>query len=413
MLKINEDRLMADLEALAQIGQAETGGMNRLALSAEDVAGRAWFKARVLADGFEFREDGAGNQSALLRSTVNPNARTVLAGSHLDSVPNGGKYDGPLGVLSALEALRTIREAGLQLPVHLEAINFTDEEGSVLGMIGSHGLTGHLQREEFARAKGGEAALFEGMRRIGISAESALASARDPQSLAGYVELHIEQGTRLESAHIDIGAVTSIVGIRWFWLQFAGQAAHAGTTPMDRRADAMLGAARFVQQVRERVMQRYLPGVVNCGQLQVQPGAFNIVAAQARLALEFRHATEDQLDQMEADLLALAQTIAEECGLMLTIEPLTTHAAALMDERVVSAIETAAAGLGLRHTRLASFAGHDAQSLCRVTPSAMIFVPSVDGISHNPREYTRQQDVVNGANVLLHTIVALSDQFNS
>ena len=399
---------MVDLESLAQIGPTKDGGVTRLALSAVDMEGRNWFRALVLADGFEFREDGVGNQSALLRSTLNPEARTLLAGSHLDSVPNGGKYDGPLGVLSAFEALRTIRESGLRLPVHLEAINFTDEEGSVLGMLGSHGLTGHLRREEFALAKGGGAALQEGMQRIGITAESALAAGRDPQSLAGYVELHIEQGTRLESAHIDIGAVTSIVGIRWFWLRFAGQAAHAGTTPMDRRADAMLGAARFVQQARECVMQRYLPGVVNCGQLYVQPGAFNIVTAEARLALEFRHATEEQLDEMEADLLGLARAIANECGLMLDIEALTRHEAARMDERVVAAIESAAGALGLSHTRLASFAGHDAQSLCRVTPSAMLFVPSVGGISHNPREYTRRQDVINGANVLLNTLLALS-----
>lgn len=406
MLTINRPRLLKDLEDLGRIGKTAAGGISRPALSAADVLGREWFRNRVERSGLVFRQDGAGNLSAVLPA-ADPEALTLLAGSHLDTVPDGGRFDGALGVLAALEALRTIQEAGLIVPAHLEAISFTDEEGALLGMLGSHAATGQLAETDLAQSRGGDEALAAGMARLGITTESILAARRDPKTLLAFVELHIEQGTRLEEAGIDIGVVTSIVGIRSYWLRFIGDAAHAGTSPMASRADALWGASTFVMRARELVMAQFFPGVVNCGQLQVQPGAFNIVPGESHLALEFRHGTEAQLDEMEAALLALAEEVADTYNLALIMEPFGQCKAAPMDEGVMQAIEKAAVKLSLSHKRLVSFAGHDTQAMSTITPSAMLFVPSVDGISHNPREFTRPEDVVNGANVLLHALLEL------
>jgi N-carbamoyl-L-amino-acid hydrolase len=406
MLRINARRLLDDLEALGEIGRTPQGGVSRPAMSPADVEGRAWFRARVEAAGLEFRRDGAANLSAVLPAG-DPTAPTLLTGSHLDTVPNGGRYDGALGVLAALEILRTLRQAGLSLPVHLEAISFTDEEGELQDQLGSRALAGTLTARDLDRPRGGGDKLAAGMRRLGVTHQGMLAARRDPQDLLAFVELHVEQGPRLETAGIDIGVVTAIVGIRSYWLRFLGQAAHAGTTPMDARADAVWGAAAFVRSARDLVMARFSPGVVNCGQIQVRPGAFNIVPAEAHLALELRHGSEAHLDDMEDALFNLAEGLAQAQGLTLERELVARCIAAPLDEGVMGAIERVASRLGLSHRRLMSFAGHDTQAMSAITPSAMLLVPSVGGTSHNPREFTRQEDVVNGANTLLHTLLGL------
>ncbi|GAB4572624.1 MAG: Zn-dependent hydrolase [Anaerolineae bacterium] len=408
MLTVNAHRLLDDLADLSRIGATPDGGVHRPALSPADMAARAWFQERVEAAGLRFAQDGAGNLSAVLPCD-NPQARTLLCGSHLDSVPNGGRFDGPLGTLAALEALRTIQEAGLDLPVHLEAIAFTDEEGAHHHLLGSRALTGLLPAEELPHPHGRPKAFQAGLERAGLTFESILSAARSPETLAGYVELHIEQGRRLEQARINIGAVTAIVGIRSFWLTFTGQAAHAGTTPVNERQDALRGAAEFVLWAQQMVIDRFLPGTVNCGIVETLPGAFNIVPGRVRLALEFRHDSADQLDAMQKTLLALAQDAAQVHDLHLAVTPLGGVEPATFDEVVVQAIERAAGRLGLTCTRLLSFAGHDAQNLSRITPAAMIFVPSVEGISHNPAEFTRDKDVINGANTLLHTLLILAE----
>jgi N-carbamoyl-L-amino-acid hydrolase len=407
MLTINESRLLEDLDALSQIGRTPDGGVSRPALSPADAEGRAWFRQRVLDAGLEFRQDGAGNLSAVLLAQ-DPAAQTLLTGSHLDTVPNGGRFDGALGVLSALECLRTIQESGLALPVHLEAISFTDEEGEILGLLGSHAVAGRLTAEDLQRARGGQGKLDHGLRRLGLTRSGLLAARRDPSRLRAFVELHIEQGDRLEEAQIDIGVVTAIVGIRSFWLHFGGKAGHAGTTPMSRRVDALWGATTFVQRARKLVMNFFAPGVMNCGQVLVEPGAFNVIPGTVHLALEFRHGSEEHLDNMERALLELAKDVAREYHLTLEIEQSGCGRAAPMHQQVVEAIEQAADSLHLSHTRLLSFAGHDTQVLSTIVPSAMFFVPSVDGISHNPQEFTRPEDVVKGANTLLQTLLILS-----
>ena len=232
-----------------------------------------------------------------------------------------------------------------------------------------------------------------------------LAATRD--DVLAWVELHIEQGTRLEAAGLDIGVVNAIVGIRSIHVTFRGEAAHAGTMPMEKRRDALWGAATFVLRAREHVMRNYSPGVCNVGVISAKPGAFNIVPAEVYCALEFRHGTDDEMDRMQADLLRLLDECATEFDLSVSHEATPPVIPATMSETVMSAIERAADQLALSHERMLSFAGHDTQNVANIAPAGMYFVPSVKGISHNPAEYTSDADCVKGANLMLHTLLEL------
>lgn len=408
LLHINEERLLSDLRSLAKIGATVDGGVHRPALSEADLAGREWYRQSIRKAGLELREDGAGNISAILRS-VEPAARTLLLGSHLDTVPNGGRFDGALGVLAALEVLRTLSDSRRSLPCHLEAISFSDEEGNLIPLLGSSALTGRLKKEAFSQPRVSLNELKAAMTRAGLSVESCLGARRDMSELSAYLEVHIEQGSRLQTASLDIGVVTSIVGIRSYWLEFGGEAAHAGTKAVGERRDALLGAADFALNARQLVLENYVPGVVNCGILELEPGAFNIVPARVRLSLEFRHGTVPLLDEMEAELLRLAEECASRYGLSLELVPVVGIGPAPMDAAVQNAIEGAAEALGLSHVRLMSFAGHDPQSLAPLIPTGMFFVPCRDGISHNPAEFTGDEDCVNAANVLLHSALLIAE----
>ncbi len=392
-LRVDADRLRADFDALASIGANAQGGLDRAALTPAQLEARAWFLERARAAGLETSVDAAGNHSA--RRPGGPG--TLLLGSHLDSVPNGGRFDGALGVVAALEVLRVTEDHDLELPVTLEAIDFTDEEGTLVGLLGSQALAGALDPADLEAPRGGRAALVAGLERAGLD-ESRLGDARrDPSSLAGYLELHIEQGPVLERAGVEIGVVSAIVGSRSFYVTFEGAAAHAGTTPMDARRDAGVAAATFVLGVNEIVRREFPSCVATVGSIELEPGAFNVVPGRARVALEFRAGDDASLDRLEARLLGgrVAEPVA-------AWKPTTLHA----DAR--AAIAEAAADLGLSAIELPSGAGHDAQSLAGVTRSGMIFVPSQGGISHQPAEHTAWADCLNGANVLLHAALKLA-----
>lgn len=408
-LRINADRLLADLEALSRIGATPEGGVTRPALSDADLQARQWFQERAAAAGLMVRQDGIGNVSASLPAD-DPAAPVLLCGSHLDTVPDGGRFDGALGVIAALETLRAVKEAGLKLPVALEAISFTDEEGAWGTLTGSRGFAGKLTPADFERPRQGREALAERMAAAGLTVEGALRAARPPDTLKAWVEVHIEQGTRLEESQTNVGVVTGIVGIASYWLTFMGRADHAGTTPMDKRLDAMRGVAAFIQQARELVLRRFEGGVVNCGNVTVKPGAFNIVPAEARLALEFRHHDPAILEAMREALLSLALQVVEVEGLRVEVEHAGACDPAPMHRDVIAAIEGACGLLGLSSRRMASYAGHDTQIMAEITRAGMFFVPSVEGASHSPRELTVEQDCLHAANVLLHTVLRLASQ---
>jgi beta-ureidopropionase / N-carbamoyl-L-amino-acid hydrolase len=424
-LRVNPDRMLDSFNQVALIGVTADGGVNRPTFSETHLAARKWFREEVERAGLEFRADGAGNHSAVLSPVIASEAKqsstskgeiasqkpltmTLLLGSHLDSVPNGGRFDGALGVIAALEVLRTVRENKIRLKVNLEAIDFTDEEGTLVGLLGSAALAGHLRPEDLQSPRGGRGNLVEGMKRAGLSEEGMLGAARPKESLAGYLELHIEQGKRLERAKIDIGIVSAIVGIWSYRLSFLGRADHAGTTTMDERLDASLGASAFTLAARELVMKDFPGCVVNVGKMEVTPGAFNIVPARVDVSLEFRSPDEDEFKRLDAALLELANTEAARFGLELKAEFLGKHPPSPMSAQVQRAFAEACDELDLSHVSLTSGAGHDGQSLADLCPVGMVFVPSVKGASHSPREFTKWEDCVNGANVLLQAALRLA-----
>ena len=406
-LRINPDRMLDSFTQLALIGATGDGGVNRPTFSEAHLAAREWLKAEIERSGLEFRNDGAGNHSAFLLC-AGQQASTLLLGSHLDSVPNGGRFDGALGVMAALEVLKTVKENGIRLKVNLEAIDFTDEEGTLVGLLGSAALAGHLSQKDLASPRGGRENLVAGMMRAGLSDASMLSAARPKDSLAGYLELHIEQGKRLERAEINIGVVSAIVGIWSYRLSFIGRADHAGSTTMDDRLDASLGASAFTLAAREMVMKDFPNCVVNVGKMDFAPGAFNIVPARVDLSLEFRSPDAEEFNRLDAALIELARREAIRFGLELKVEFLGKHSPSIMHDKVRSAFASACDDLGLSHVSLSSGAGHDGQSLSDLCPVGMIFVPSVDGASHSPREFTKWEDCVNGANVLLQAALKLA-----
>jgi len=417
-LRINADRFLADFESLARIGATPEGGVHRPTFSPAHLEARDWFRQTAESAGLEWRVDRAGNHSAVLPGAA-PQATTLLLGSHLDSVPNGGRFDGALGVVAALEVLRCVKEAGLKLPVHLEAIDFTDEEGTIFGLLGSRALTGELKRRDLEQPRGGRQALLEGLSRAGLTEEGLLQASRFSEAmlpfssgafkpLAGYLELHIEQGPRLVQAGAEIGVVTAIVGICSYQVIFRGRADHAGTTPMELRRDAAQGAAAFTLAVREVVLKRFPQCVANVGAVSLLPGAYNIVPELASVALELRAADEATLNRLEAALLHAAHQAARQFDLELEVRFQGKHLPVEMSEMVQEAIVQTANGLGLKTQRLPSSASHDAAALAPFCPAGMIFIPSQGGISHSPREFSRWEDCLNGANVLLGAALRLA-----
>ena len=378
--------------------------MSRPSLGEAHLTARAWFLERAEAYGLETHVDAAGNHSAVLPA----DGPALLLGSHLDSVPNGGRYDGALGVVAALHVLVALRDA--KLPLALEAIDFTDEEGTLVGLLGSEALTGALSAEALRNPRGGREALLAGLERAGLREERLADARRDPAMLAGYLELHVEQGPRLERAGAQIGIVSGIVGSRSLVLDFRGLSNHAGTTPMDARRDAGLAAAAF--SVAANALVRDFPGcVATVGDMQFEPGGFNVVPGSARVSLECRSPEAAQLDALEAALLGEARAAGERHALGVEATIVGRWAPAELDRSVREAIASAAGGLGLTTLELPSGAGHDAQALAAVTPAGMIFVPSTGGVSHDPREHTRWEDCVNGADTLLRAALELCGSY--
>ena len=403
-LRIDPERMWAAFDALATVGATEAGGVHRPTFSEAHLAARRWFREQIENAGLGFRTDGAGNHSAFL-ACKDGHAPTLLLGSHLDSVPNGGRFDGALGVVAAFEVLQTIKDAGIDLKINLEAIDFTDEEGTLVGLLGSAALAGRLHRELLQNPRGGRENLIEGLARAGLLEEGLLSAARPKNSLAGYLELHIEQGKRLERADRNIGIVSAIVGIWSYRLSFLGRADHAGTTTMIDRLDASLGASEFVLAARDTVLNEFRDCVVNIGSMDFSPGAFNIVPARVDVALEFRSADEEKFQRLDSILLGHAQEAANRFGLELKVESLGRHSPSLMDNQIRETFARACDELGFTYISMPSGAGHDGQSFDGICPVGMIFVPSKDGASHSPREFTQCEDCVNGANDLLQTVL--------
>lgn len=404
---ISLPRLRNHIETLSRFGRNADGrGITRSCWSAAHEEARAWLLGKIADAGLESRVDPAGN----IFGRLGGRGPTVMTGSHIDTVPEGGPLDGALGVLAGLECLQTIKEAGIQSRSPLTVAAWSDEEGRYGSLFGSRAFTGKLDPKLIPslRAADGER-LVDAMARAGFDATSAPRAKCDPNTLSAYVELHIEQGPHLEAARIPIGVVTGIVGIRRHRFTFMGEPDHAGTTPMAWRKDAFLGAAQYALESREHIVRKGSgQSVTNFGRIELSPGVSNIVPARAVLLQEMRELDPKILARLERDCLRLARAIAKRRGLRVAVEPLSQTAPARCAPRVLDAVEHACQRLRLKSRRMPSGAGHDAQNLATITESGMLFIPSRGGRSHRPDEMSDWKAIERGANVLLHTLLDLA-----
>jgi N-carbamoyl-L-amino-acid hydrolase len=406
-IAISLPRLRSRIEALSRFGRHPRGqGISRFCWSPEHERARAWLIREMARAGLATWVDAAGNTFGRLGQ----GPRSVMTGSHIDTVPHGGPLDGALGVLAGLECLHTLRERRVRTRLPLTLAAWSDEEGRYAGLFGSRAFIGRLDPAAIAdyRSPDGDR-LVDAMKRAGFDARKAPRAKVDPAAVEAYVELHIEQGPRLERAGIPIGVVTGIVGSRRSRLTFLGQADHAGTTPMAWRRDAFLAAADYALRAREHIVRAGSPSsVTNFGRIEVFPGASNVVPERAVLLHEMRDLDRRVLERLERDCGRLARTVARRRGVRVAVERLTAGVPAACSPRIVEAVESAARALRLRTRRMPSGAGHDAQNLARITDSGMLFIPSRGGRSHRPDEQSDWRAIERGANVLLHTLLELA-----
>lgn len=405
-IAISLPRLRARIQALSRFGRNPEGGISRFCWSPAHESARAWLLKEMQRAGLATSVDAAGNTFGRL----GPAGRAVVTGSHIDTVPRGGPLDGALGVLAGLECLHTLRERRVATRLPLVVAAWSDEEGRYAGLFGSRAYIGGLDRAAIGtyRSPDGDR-LVDAMKRAGFDPRKAPQAKAPRGAVEAYVELHIEQGPRLEAAGIPIGVVTGIVGSRRSRLTFVGQADHAGTTPMAWRKDAFLAAADYALRAREHVVKRGSPAsVTNFGRIEVAPGASNVVPERAVLLHEIRDLDRRVLERLERDCRALAQRVARRRGVRVTVERQTRGVPAKCSARIMDAVEAAARGLRLPTRRMPSGAGHDAQNLARITDSGMLFIPSRGGRSHRPDEQSDWRAIERGANVLLHTLLGLA-----
>jgi N-carbamoyl-L-amino-acid hydrolase len=377
-------------------------GVSRVAFSDADIAGRGFAMDLMREAALDPRIDTAANILAS-RAGTDPSLKPILFGSHIDSVPSGGNFDGDLGSMAAIEVVHTLHDRGVATRHPLQVVIWSNEESLT---VGSRAAAGDLTPADLERKFNG-ANMADGLRRIGGD-PARLAEARlAPGAFRCYLELHIEQGGTLHKAGIPIGVVEGIVSIDEYEVEISGFANHAGTTPMPERRNALLAAAKLIEAVQDVVTAEPGRQVGNVGRLEVFPGARNVVPGLVRHSLELRDLSAEKIARLGEQIQRRAKAIAEETGTTITITKSEHDPPAIATPEIQVAIEAAAAELGLKTMRLPSGAGHDAQVMARLGPMGMIFVPSVDGISHSPRELTRWQDCANGANVLLHTILRL------
>lgn len=396
--------MLADLDALAAIGGLPNGGVDRLAWSPADVAGRAWYARRITEAGLELRQDPALNVFG-----HRPGARGpfLLTGSHLDSVPNGGRLDGAYGAVASLEVLRTLVEHDDPAADRVEIVGFSDEEGVrfSIGLLGSLALCGELPLDALRQASDLDGLPIETLLRQGGTSVDRLPEAAEHLSaVAAFLELHVEQGPRMEADGFDLAVVTGIVGVYRQHVRIVGAQNHAGTTPFRLRRDAGQAAAAAAAGLRPLVRGINDEAVANIGVMRFAPGGVNIVPGQAAFMLEVRHPDEAVVRKIVDTFNRRLNQVCQEEGCQATVELLSWVAPAAMEGAQMQTIEAACRDLGVTPARLWSGAGHDAAVLSRHVPTGMLFVPSIGGISHAPQEATSDAHLVLGARALLRAV---------
>ena len=403
-LRCDGQRLWRSLMEVAAIGATPKGGVCRLALSEVDRAGRALFTSWAEAAGCRVSIDGIGNMFAR-RPGRDRSLAPVLVGSHLDSQPTGGKFDGAYGVLAAFELVRTLDDAGVETRRGIEIVNWTNEEGSRFppAMMGSGVFAGALDLQDVLAQEesGGGETVAEALARIGVDGAAAIGG-RAPHA---YFEAHIEQGPILEAESMPIGVVTGIVGIRWLDCRVEGMEAHAGPTPMATRKDALLVAARLVERINAIALDHAPDGRATVGEFRISPGSRNVIPGAAHLGIDMRHPDAEALAAMATALAEAHARLCGEAGLTGALKEIWYSPPTAFDPSCVAAVRDAAAALGAGHRDITSGAGHDAKYMADICPAAMVFIPCRDGISHNEIESADPEHLAVGCDVLMLAVL--------
>lgn len=404
--KINQDRLWNSLMELAEIGRTDKGGVCRLALTEVDRRGRDLFVEWCRAAGCEVRVDRMGNLFAR-RAGRRADAAPVLTGSHLDSQPTGGKFDGAYGVMAALEVVRSLNDHGIETEHPVDIVSWTNEEGSRFApaMIGSGVYAGAFNLEYgLSRTDPEGVTLGDALETIGYAGTEPMGGTRP----AAYLEAHIEQGPILEAEAKTVGVVLGVQGIRWYQTQVFGQDAHAGPTPMNGRRDALLAAARMIQAVNDAGRSQSPDGRATVGVIRNKPNSTNVIPGEVEFSVDLRHPQEGALDAMEAFMRERFDAIAGENGTRVEFERIWNSPPVAFAEKCIVAVREGAEALGYTHRDIYSGAGHDAVYAARVAPTGMIFVPCEKGLSHNEEESATPVDLAAGCNVLMHAVYSLA-----
>jgi N-carbamoyl-L-amino-acid hydrolase len=406
-LRINGERLWDSLMEMAKIGPGIAGGNNRQALTDEDAAGRVLFQGWCEGAGLSMGLDRMGTMFAR-REGTDPSLPPVYVGSHLDTQPTGGKYDGVLGVLAGLEVIRTLNDTGIKTRHPIVVVNFTNEEGARFAppMVASGVFAGvHTLDWAYARTDAEGKTLGDELKRIGWAGDEEVGA----RPMRAFFELHIEQGPILEAEEKDIGVVTHGQGLNWLQITLTGRESHTGSTPMPMRVNAGLGMARITQLVDEIAWNHAPLAVGAVGHCDVYPNSRNIIPGKAVFTVDFRHPDKTVIDAMEAELRDGARAIAEAIGLGLDIEQVGGFDPVAFDPGCVAAVRAAAERLGYSHRDLVSGAGHDACWISRVAPTAMVMCPCVGGLSHNEAEEISPEWARAGAEVLMHAVLETAE----
>ena len=402
-LRVDGGRLNAHLTELAQFGKTAEGGTNRVAYSDVDLQARQYAMKLMRNAHLEVSIDAAGNIIGRRAGSDNT-LRPLMIGSHIDSVPNGGSYDGQVGSIGAIEVAQTLAEKNVSLRHPLEVVIFQNEEG---GTIGSTAIARGLTEQNLNIVTNRKKTIREGIKFIGGDPDRLAGVVRKKGDIAGYIELHIEQGGILDAQKIDIGVVEGIVGVYWWDVTVEGFANHAGTTPMNQRHDALLAAARYIDAVNRVVTS--IPGrqVGTVGKIQAFPGAYNVVPGKVITSLGLRDLDAAKVQMMFERIQTEVRQIESSTGTKFEFKQVNASQPAPTDPRVRSTIDEVAKQLGLTTKLMPSGAGHDAQEIAKLCPIGMIFVPSRNGISHSPQEFSKAEDITKGVNLLLQSILKL------
>ena len=402
---INPSRLNQTLEELGHLGESPDG-MDRVAYSPEDIAGREYTIELMQHAGLETRIDTSGNIIGR-RAGSDESLPAIALGSHTDTVPKGGKYDGALGVMAAVEVVRTLEERGHRTRHSVEVISFTNEEGTRFHrwLVGSRSMAGVLEQEDLDAVDDDGQSLGACLADIGGDLSRVGEAARSPGELAAYFELHIEQGPNLYQSGTPIGVVTGITGRAVFEVEIEGKANHAGTTPMSTRRDALVSASKLVLAIQKMAAEQEICRVSTVGSIKAVPNAVNVIPGSASIGLEFRDTDMEALAAAERELHRITDQAEIDDGVDVEVNRHRFTNSVPVTPEMQALAAKAAENCGLTWEPLPSGAGHDAQAIASIAPVAMLFVPSVDGISHSPEEYSTPEDCANGAQVLLELLL--------